>query len=311
MKNKTLLIVIISMIAFVSIGLSQNDKLVEVNALTPSSTDKIITNAISGKVSQNIDSIDIIFGSSLFGSYKNGTWNYIYGDNPPSDTKFPQLSDWKDGFRFYDTNNEYIGSGKVKINTDITDGAPDILTSYDFDANNRNFGLIINGTFSPIPNDIKKENPDQFTNLVQKILNEKGYKNAKAKVIEAFSLDFEKNGKTQYIILASSGENDFDKMYNNQLNDETIDETAVSDRVYSIAFLYEGENVTIIDEQYAKKDDFESLSLKGCSIDVYDLNGDGKYEVILCISIWTYGYYVIFKYENGKFMPVMYRNFGI
>ncbi len=239
------------------------------------------------------------FCSTVFSTIPQKTDDlYVVIDNDLAYENEPSEGDgWIDGFRFY-KNNKYIGSGRVKISNEGSDYAPRSVTvaldnNNEYAALGSDYDIAINREFSPIPNDIKKmADTRQFNHLVREILNKQSYTTAEVVIKSAYSLDFEKNGKTQYIILASNGpawlvsEDDFwAKKTNCQ---------------YSIAFLYDGKKTTMIREKYFEKGN-EDEHWRSDKMFIYDLNGDGKYEiVILDLGYEGYGY-SIFKYNDKVF----------
>lgn len=260
---------------------------------------------------------DIVVRGLFIGSFRDGLWQ----NTKDSEETFRSFSEWQDGFKFY-KDNTYLETRSLRIQpirfNPGNDTLDEPMTENSSDPMNYNpyvggqylqHDLAINGDFSPIVENIKQVDTAPFAHFVRNFLDEKGYVNAEVKIEKVWSLD---NNSKKYMILAGNGKrNAMPKLMDNENFRNR------SDCVYSMLFVYDEEYMTtkMIDAEYMTVDfglterpNFDFIF----KVYLYDLNGDGKYEVILEKEIIEFKHDITvyeLHYQKYSFLPVLHGVF--
>lgn len=208
-------------------------------------------------------------------------------------------------YRIYSTNKRL---GQTTGSKTRTDEAPCNETHWVTLQRNYNGVLAVGGKWNVLPRAYRAQNVQQkvYRDEVARILKQRGIKNPNVKISQLWRVDLDGDGVEEVLLSATN--------YNGlQAGPNSISSSARAGEYSLILFrkVVKGKVQTILveGEVYPKAKVFNAPNVYRL-IGVYDLNGDGKMEVVLDSNYYEGGATSVFELQGDKLKEVLVTGCG-
>lgn len=281
------------------------------------------------------DTVYIALNSAFMGTFEDDTWNsnhelkhnsncnQIKENNAVLSGRKLRIEELNLGKPFYLYNvTEKLGkTTDYQCRCRMTVEYPMYQTNYEFTINGqslREVPLGISGDFNPLPAKIIPYDvvEDRHRRAVKEILNKFGFTETQINISQVTSVDIDKDGRMEDIIIAQTPRKDDgwpDIRPENRFKDGTgvyITALAIKNG-QAIPLFFQGHKLK--EMTYREEISFGIDSCLGLKLlGVFDLNHDGCYEVCLANYGWESAQYRVYEWQgNNTMKEVLYGDYGM